>query len=117
MGELVRGELAEEDATRVIQPRDGGRVVAGNGIGADAGLAGGADAGGGEDVLQRERNAVQRAAVAAGRDLRLGRLRLADGVVGGDQEVGVQLRIERRRASEQGLRQVDGREVAARDKA
>ena len=115
MRELVRRELAQQYPAALVQLGNGRGVFQRHRFGADAGLAGGANARGGEDVLQRERNAVQLAAIVAGRDLRLRCPRLLQRALRRDQEVGVQLRIQRARPVQQGPGQVDGRELATLD--
>ncbi len=69
----MRRQLAEEDCTALVEPGDGMGVLGRNMADGAAGMAGGRDAGGREDVLQREGDAVHRPAMAAGGDLRLRR--------------------------------------------
>ena len=65
MREFMRGKLAEQDRTGLMQLCDGGGVEVRNIVGARARVAGRADAGGAVDVLQAERNAVHRATIVA----------------------------------------------------
>ena len=66
-------------------------------------------------VLEPDRNAVQRPAVAAARELRLERARLGERLLGRDRDVGVHARIQALDALEIGARELDGRELARRD--
>ena len=66
-------------------------------------MAGGADAGGLDDVLQRVGDAVQRAAARAGHQLAFGRPRLGERDLLGDQQKAVQLAVMRGDAVEQRL--------------
>ena len=72
VGELVRGELAHQHGAGGAQPGHGGRVLSRDAVDAGARMAGGQDAGGVVDVLDGERNAVQRPAPVAARDLGFG---------------------------------------------
>ena len=95
MRELVGCQLADEDPAGLIQPGDRCRVLGRNIIGANPRVAGGADAGGAIDVLQPERDTVQRAAIIARHDLALGGARLRPRLVGRRQQKSVDLRVER----------------------
>lgn len=66
----IRGSRASRAAYRpgLIKRCDGGRVFGGDQVLADFRMAGGADPGGRIDILQPERNAVQRAAMVARHD-------------------------------------------------
>ena len=76
---------------------------------ADPRMAGRADAGGRIDVLEGERDAVQRAAIAARHDLALGLVGLVERPLGGRQQVGVELCIQRLGSPDQRGRQFDRR--------
>ena len=76
MRHLVSGELAEQHRSGLVEFRRRRGVLGGNAIGEDARMARREDAAGVVDVLERERDPVQRAPVRARRDLGLGRLRL-----------------------------------------
>ena len=81
------------------------------------GMARGADAGGAEDVLERERHPVEHAAPPAGPDLRLRRTRLRQGVLGGRQQESIELGIKRLHAVDERLRQLDRRHLPPLDEA
>jgi hypothetical protein len=73
---LVRGKLAEQHRARLVEAAHRRRVVTRDAIHEHARVAGGEDAARVIDVLQAERNAVQRAAIFSARDLGLGSARL-----------------------------------------
>ena len=95
MRELVGRQLAEQDPAGLIQPGDRRRVFGRDVIRADPRVAGRADPGGAIDVLQPERNAVQRAPIIARHDLALGSPRLLPRPFRRRQQKRVDLRVER----------------------
>ena len=101
MGEFMRRQLAQQHRAGFIKPGHGCSVEFWHVGLASAGMPGRADAGGAVDVLQRDRNAMQWAAVAAGHDFRLRRPGLLQRQFGGHQQIGVQLRIDRLDAVEE----------------
>ena len=109
MRELMCRELAGQDGSRLVELAHGRRVGGGDRVEADPRMAGRADPGGRIDVLQRERDTVQRAAIAARHDFALGLASLVDCPVGGQQQVCVELRVERLGAPDQRGRQLDRR--------
>ena len=113
--ELGHRELAEEDAAGGVQSRRDRRVLARDIVDAYFRVPRGQDAGGVVQILEREWNAVQRPAVAAGRDLRLGRTRLAQGEIRRHGNERVQLRLERLDARELGAHELDRRESTRGD--
>ena len=115
MREFMGRELAEQHPAGLVEPRDGRRVLGRDIIRADPRVAGRADAGGAVDVLQPERNAVQRPAIIAGHDLALGGPRLLPRPLGGRQQKGVELRVERFDARDQRVGQLDRGEPALFD--
>ena len=67
------------------------------------------------DVLECERNTVQRPAVASGRDLARCTLRIVAGPLGRHRDERIQLRIQRSDPLQKRIRQLDGRELARAD--
>ena len=117
VGELMRRQLAEQDGTGLMQLRDGGGVEIRDIVGARARVARRADAGGAVDVLQRERNAVHRAAIVACHDLGFRDACLIQRLVRGDQQIGVELRIDGGDAVEEGAGQRNRRKLSPLDQA
>ena len=78
-------------------------------------MAGGRQPGDIDDVLDADRNAMQRSAWAPRRDLGLGGARRRHGSVGIEPNEDVELRIEPLDAIQQGLRQFNRREFASGD--
>ena len=117
MREFVGRQFAEQDRAGLVKPRDRGRVLGRDIIGADPRVAGGADAGGAIDVLQPERYPVQRPAIAARHDLALGDARLLERLLRGRQQECIELRIQRLDTRNQRLGQFDRRQKAALDLA
>jgi hypothetical protein len=95
MRELVGRELAGQHRACGVELFDGGGIAGRDSLDADLGMAGGANAGRCIDVLKPERDAVQRTAVVPGHNLLLGLTRLLQCLFRRDQQVGVELRIER----------------------
>ncbi len=110
MGELMGGELAGQNRAGVVELAHRCRIGGRHGADTGFGMPGGADAGGRIDVLEAERNAVHRPAIAAGRDLPLGGASLVEGAIKGRQQIGVELRIERFCPADQRLGQLDRRQ-------
>src|SRR5207248_7641608 len=94
MRHLVGRELAEEDRAGVVELAHGRGVLARGAVDEDARMTGSENAAGVVDVLESERDAVQRAAVLARRDLRLGRARLASRELEGRRDERACLAVE-----------------------
>ena len=73
-------ELAQQDCAGILQPLDGGRIEIGHMAGVDRHPGRRDDAGGVEDVLHRNRNAVQRPAITALRNFSFRPTRLRGGI-------------------------------------
>ena len=113
---LVGGQLAEEHGAGVVEPARRGGVLGGNPVDEDARVARRQDALRVVDVLQRERDAVQRAAVLARGDLGLGRAApgaRARSNVGRDE--GARLRVVLLDAPDQRLGQLHRRQLSRLD--
>ena len=113
--ELVRRELARQHGPGGLQAGDGGRVLVGNAVDAGARMARRQDAGRVVDILEGERNAVQRPAQIAVHDLGLGGAGSRHGDVRRARDEGIQLRVERLGARQQALGVLDRRQLADRD--
>ena len=92
-GELVRRELAQQHAAGLAQPRGGDAVLLRHDVQTQLGMAGRADAGGVVDVLQRIGDAVERSAVAARLQFRIGAACIFQGAILGHQNEGVQCAV------------------------
>ena len=115
MRELVGLQLAQQYATGFKQQARGGRVFRGNIFFADLGTTGRQDALGVVDVLQRERNAVQRPAVTSSRDIGFGYACLLAREVESARDERVQLRFESLDALDQRFGVFERREFARAD--
>jgi hypothetical protein len=93
--ELVGGELAEQHCAARRELRDGRAVFLRHVVDHQLRVAGGADAGGFVDVLERMRDAVQRALVDAGLEFAVGAVGVGKRALPCDQQEGVEQRIER----------------------
>ena len=93
--ELVQVGLADEHRAGLPQMGDGRRVALGDVALAHARRRGGRRAADVEQILDRDRHAVQRSAVVAGGELAVGVARLLPRLVGHDQDEGVQPRVVR----------------------
>ena len=111
MREFMGRELAGQNGPGVVELSHRRRVGGGDGIDADPGMPGGADAGGRIDVLEPERDAVHRPAIAARHDLALGGAGLVERAIEGRQQISIELRIERLCPADQRRRQLDRREL------
>ena len=100
-----------------MQPLDGHGVPGGHAVAEGFGAPGGRDARGVHEVLGAPGDAVQRAEVAAGGDLRVGPARLAEGQVAREGDDGVDPRLEPLEALQVDPRQALGRERAGLDPA
>src|SRR5262249_27204586 len=105
--ELVRRQLAEKDATGLGEAPRHHRVLSGHVVGQDLRMRRGADTGGLEDVLEADRDAVQRAAIAPGRNLALGRSGLGERRLGAHEKEAVEAMVEPRNARKARFRQLD----------
>ena len=89
MRELMRGQLAHQDGPSFIELGGRCRIRLWHAIEADFRMSRGADPCGVVDVLQGERDPVQRPAVPAAGDLRLGPPRLLPGQLEGAGDEGM----------------------------
>ena len=112
---LVRGELAEQHGARVVELRRRGGVFGGNPVDEDTRVRGREDALRVVDVLQPERNAVERATCAAGRDLRFRLPRLLPREVERARDERVRLPVVLLDALDQRLDQIHGRQLPRLD--
>jgi hypothetical protein len=93
--ELVRRELARQHGPGGLQAGNGGRVLVGDAVDAGARMARRQDAGRVVDILDGERNAVQRPAQVAVHDLGLGGAGSRHGDLRRARDEGIELRLER----------------------
>ena len=91
---FVAVQLAEQHRPSVAEFSHDRAIRLGNPVAKDLRRRCGADAGGSKHVLERDRNAVQRATILAGHDFGVGAPGVGDGPIGGDGDVGVYLRIQ-----------------------
>ena len=84
VAELRRGGLAEDDAARALQPLDDDGVLLRDMVGKEARAAGGQHPPRPDQVLHRERHAVQRTELLAGHHRHLGGHGGVARLVGGD---------------------------------
>jgi hypothetical protein len=117
MGHLVGGQLAEQHGPRVVEP--GGRrgVRIGDPVDEDARVRRGEDAARVVDVLERERDPVQRAAGRIRGDLGLGLAGLLPRQIERARDEGARLAVVLLDALDQGLDQIHGRQLPCRDQA
>ena len=106
-GELGHVELAEDDGTRCFQALHDGGIGAGDVLPQNPRGTAGANPLGGAQILNRDRNPMQRPAIVAALDLCRGRLRLGQSPLGKRRQVAVQDRIDAFDASKDGLGQLD----------
>ena len=116
-GELVRRELAQQHAAGLAQPRGGDAVLLRHHVQPQLGMAGRADAGGVVDVLQRIGDAVERPAVAARLQFRIGAAGIFQRAILGDQDEGVQRAVARGDACQRVARQRLGGDGAGAQQA
>jgi hypothetical protein len=109
-GELVGGELAEEHGSGLRQPGGDGRVPLRHMVFEDARMRGRADALGRVDVLEPDRDAVERPFAPAGGDLGLGLPRVLAGAIRGDEEEARKLSVEGLDAAKAELGELDRRQ-------
>ena len=117
MSHFVRGQLAEQYGARVVEPGRRRGVVFRNAIEKDARVARGQDALRVVDVLQRERDPVERATIPARADLGLGLLRLLAGQIERARDERVRLSVVLLDAPDQRLDQLEGRQLSGGDQA
>src|SRR5687767_13529579 len=103
----MRGQLAEQYRTGVIELRRRRRVPRGDAINEDARVARGQDPLRVVDVLECERDPVKRAAISPGDDVRLGVSRLPAREVERARDERVRLRVVLLDPTDQRLDQVD----------
>ena len=111
-GKLVHRQLAQQNASSLLQSGRGGRVFRGNPLDVHAGAGCGAYAGGVVQVLQGEGDAVHWAAVFAAQHFGLGDPGLLQGLVGQQQDERVQSVVGVGDAVQAGASQFDGRQFA-----
>src|SRR5271166_3478416 len=95
MREFMGRELAGQYSSRIVELAYRRRVSGGDRVEADPRMAGRAGPRGRIDVLQPERNAVHWPAVTARGDFLLGSAGLVEGPVCGQQQICIELRVER----------------------
>ncbi len=115
IGELMRRQLAHQHRSGGGKAFGAGCVGVGNVVGEELRLAGGRNASGVDDVLEPDRDAVQRPLRAIRHDRRFGRPRLGQRPLGRRIDKGVQSAVERCDAIEAGARQFDRRQLLRRD--
>jgi len=115
--ELVGLLLAQQHRSGILQAHPGLRVLARHMRLVDPRAGGGADALGLVDVLEADRDAVQRTARAPGRDLGICGARRRQRSVGQHQHIGMQFAVERGDARQIGLGQRERRQGAIGDRA
>ena len=111
--ELVQIELAEQDRARVLQSARDFGIFGRNAVLEQLARAGGANAGGVDVVLERDRNAVQRPAPLPTLLLGLHLPRRGERLFGDDGDEGVQLRVVLVDSLQARLRQLDRRDALA----
>src|SRR5205814_10400241 len=110
--------LAQENRARRAHARDDGRVLVRNVVLELAQARGGGDARGVEDVLGRERDAMQRRRLeSAFGQVAVGRLRLPDGALVGDPDHRVEARVDGADVLEVGAHDLLRRKAAVPDGA
>ena len=90
----MRRQLAHQHGAGIIEALHRGGVLRGNIVARDLGMPRGKDSSGIENILQAERNAVERPAILATGDFFFGGARLFAREFGGLGDEGVDLRIE-----------------------
>ena len=108
-------ELADDDSAGLTQPLDREGVFLRHMVLHDLGMAGRRDAGGLVDVLEADRDAVQRSAIFAGGDLGLGGTRLMARRIGEHSDEAVQPAVEPRDAVKPAVDQFNRRQFAFLD--
>ena len=117
IGELVHVELAQDDCARRLEPRHHLGVLIRDAVREHRARRRRQHPRRIDVVLQRDRNAVQRTAPPAPRQLRLERPRALDGALLGHRHEGVELRVQTPDARDVGLHEIQRREVAAANEA
>ena len=117
VGEGAFGELQLAQAHRagVVEPLRDGAIERGLEVAVDRHARGRWNAGGIAEVFQRDRHAVQGAAIARPHDLDFRLLRLGECQFRRRERIGVQLRVECFHSLQQRLGQFDGRHLAGAD--
>jgi hypothetical protein len=90
---LVEVELPEEHGTRRSQLPDDGAVLLGHAVAEDARTARRSKAGGVVQILERDGDPVQRAAIDAVREVVVGAFRLGERGLGRERDEGAQLAV------------------------
>jgi hypothetical protein len=104
VGELQHVRLADDDRSRAPQPFDNGRIVVRHVVGQHPRAGRRANAVGREKVLDRDRDAVQWAAIATCQDLALGFSRVVSCLLGEDGDEDIERVVERLDARQDTLR-------------
>ena len=110
VGELVGVGLADQDGSSILELPGDGRAAVGDVLGEEGGGHRRADVSGGYQILDGDGNAVQRAVVPSGRDLRFGQRRLLQRPLRRHRDEGVGLVALD--ATEQRLHDLDRREAS-----
>ena len=111
--ERAKAELGHKDGSRGIQPLDDGTIFCGNAIAVRLGTVSGGNAGGVEEILCSLRNSVERAAIFACCDFRVGLTRLFQRMLAGQGDDAAELWIELFQAVKINLRQALRGDLAA----
>jgi len=112
---LVKVQLAEEHRARRPQPLDDRAVPLGNPVAVDARPTRRPHAGGVVQILQRDGDPVQRAAIDSIREVGIGALRLVERAVGGEGDECAKLAVVPRDAIEARANEIDRRHAARVD--
>ena len=111
--ELGRGRLADQDRPCGAQPRHRNSVLLGHVVAKGHGTEGGCHPLGVDDVLHRERDAVQQTQPAAGHHGLLGVAGLRHGLLAAQRDEAVQLRLQPLSARKNGAGEFDRRDLPA----
>src|SRR5439155_171814 len=115
VGELHHVQLAQHDRSRLLQPPDDGRIGLGRAVGQDLRAARGAHTRGVVEILEGDRNAVQRADGPAGRQRALRGARGGQGGLVAHGDVRAERRVQRRDPLQVHAHHLDRRHLLARD--
>src|SRR5436309_2370392 len=115
VGELHHVQLAQHDRSRLLQPPDDGRIGLGHAVGQDLRAARGAHPRGVVEILEGDRNAVQRADGPARRQRALRGARGGQGGLVAHGDVRAERRVQRRDPLQVHAHHLDRRHLLARD--
>jgi len=117
MRELVSRQLANQHASRAVQPGGGGRVLAWDVVDADLRISRGRDSRRVIVVLKTERDAMHRAAVTAASNFGLCVTRLFHRLIPGQRNECVELRVEAFNSHQQRLGEFYRRQLPGFDQS